>query len=662
MLFMKPASLLCFFLFGVVFLWAEEAKPMVSAGPTPAMKELWNLLSVNAREKLGGDVNKLSPQGREFADTLLLPLDQRGVLTKTILEKNKDSYLALIEKRVPELRGYKIELPLGQPARDVGNPINWFIVPEGDIQWTQHLHYMYWVLPLCYSYYYNHNEADAEQFIDITLDWIRRFPDGRAKGLIPTPSTHLDGDGNPTSYEGSFTQVKPGWGGPWISLAAAMRADTWLKALQLIRNSPALTNDRTALILTNLLNQHRQNLLDFPRSMNQAQHIAVQLICLGTAFPEVPSAVEAGEIASKRYRNLIGTEIYLDGSFAECSPNYDVNDLNFLSQILQLQQRSTSQMDASLLSRFKKALQYFARTSDPLGRSPRIAKGGGNVAPFMERMIEIAKEPEAEFIATHGASGTPPPLCNTFSWSGHHTFRSGWESDATWLFFETGPRGSGHKDIACLNLQLMTGGQEFLSDPGYYSYSGAKGVVEYVQYLQSTAAHNIALVDGAMQIGYPPGTNPAANISSGNYSWVNTDKMASATGSYTYGYGPEGSIKVIQTRKVTYLKKKDAFQIEDAFIGKGQHAVELRWQIHPGIEVQIRNNGVDLVGNKRKVSIDFVSDRPLTIKTVKGQKDPICGWYSPSYGNIQESPVVTVSTEKGVLPLKIDTTITICTR
>ncbi len=629
-----------------------------SSGPTPEMRELWSLLSTQGREKLGSDINQLEPQGRELAAALISPLDQRGIMTTQFLEENKDRYQAMVTAKADDLRNHRIELPLGQPARDVGNPIDWFICPENDIQWTQHLHYMYWVLPLCYSYYYHHNNEDAERFVSITLDWIKHFPDGQAKGLIATPSAHLDQHGAPTSYEGSFPSLKPGYGGPWISLATSFRVETWLKALQLIRDSPALTNERTATILVSLLKQHRQNLLDFPRAMNQAQHIAVQLICIGTAFPDFPLAVEAGEIGWARYRNLVGTEIYPDGSFAECSPNYDVNDLRFLGQILQLEQR-TGKMNEQLAARFKKALLYFARTSDPLGRTPRIAKGGQDITAFLDKMCGIVNEPEAEFVATHGAAGTPPPLCDTFSWAGHHVFRSGWQQDATWAFFETGSRGSGHMDLACLNFQLIAGGQEFLADPGYYSYSNAKGVVEYSEYLHSTAAHNTALVDGEGQIANPWGASRGPNLSNGSYLWQDADSFASAEGAYTYGYGPEGKVNVKQTRKVTYLKKSDAFQIEDTFRGEGQHAVELRWQVHPDIEVQVRKGGIDLIGKTRKVALDIQCDRPFTIRTARGEKEPILGWYSSGYGKIQEATVLRISLDSSSWPLNIATSVTI---
>jgi hypothetical protein len=78
--------------------------------------------------------------------------------------------------------------------------------------------------------------------------------------------------------------------------------------------------------------------------------------------------------------------------------------------------------------------------------------------------------------------------------------------------------------------------------------------------------------------------------------------------------------------------------IRDTFWGEGVHDFELNFHLHPEASV-IGRNGWWLIDNQgTSVFLKLEGKEDLTF--VKGQKDPLLGWYSPSYGKKTESGVL----------------------
>lgn len=56
-----------------------------------------------------------------------------------------------------------------------------------------------------------------------------------------------------------------------------------------------------------------------------------------------------------------------------------------------------------------RAVRYFAFTSDPLGRSARIAKGGEDVRRQLGVINSAVEDPEVQYVVSGGAEGETPP-------------------------------------------------------------------------------------------------------------------------------------------------------------------------------------------------------------------------------------------------------------
>jgi hypothetical protein len=88
------------------------------------------------------------------------------------------------------------------------------------------------------------------------------------------------------------------------------------------------------------------------------------------------------------------------------------------------------------------------------------------------------------------------------------------------------------------------------------------------------------------------------------------------------------------------------FYVKDTFLGKGIHTFELNYHLHPDSEITSEDNGWWEINNQGAVIYIKMSDEKK-FNVVKGQRSPLLGWYSPSYGIKCESGVLSC-TIKGI--------------
>ena len=608
------------------------------------LEKLRELLTPSGREAVSGD---WSPEGHELARTFLEPLnDGRGPATEEAIQAQIETDPDGMLQQAESLMQNRVSLLGGYPVQDLGEPLDWYRAPRDDWQWPTHLSRHGWLAPLGLAYRHAGDERYAGKIVDVLVDWQERFPLG-APGcdwdwaVPPDNSEH-----RPPSGEGLFTGY---FDGPWTSLSARSRLATWSRLLQLIWNAPAVTNTALACLLSSLWTDHLRVMYDFPRNRNQFQGIAIGLIHVGWHYPLFKGAAEAESVGWERLQQYAQDEIYEDGSFAECSPNYGLGCLHRLHEVLREARDRSLTIPSIMTERMAMAVRYFAFTSDPLGRSARIAKGGEDVRHQLGVINSAVEDPEVQYVVSGGTEGETPPSCVSFAWAGHHAMRSGWDADATWLFFDSGPRGSGHHDMAQNGIQLISGGRWLLADSGYYSYSDSGPDGDMARYLKSAAAHNTALVNGQGQW-----SHRKANTHAGVYHWHDDEEASSAEGSYVDGYGADGEVDVRHRRQVTYRKTEDAFTVVDEFSGEGDAHVWLHWQVPTDAEVSVTGEAITVRSGNRALHLAFEADREIALSQFKGQKDPILGWFSEHYGHLEVATLVRTAIS-GPLPMRITT-------
>jgi hypothetical protein len=225
---------------------------------------------------------------------------------------------------------------------------------------------------------------------------------------------------------------------------------------------------------------------------------------------------------------------------------------------------------------------------------------------------------------------------------GHFFFRKASNVDPSkeiYLHFDAAPLGylsiAAHGHADALSVVLTLDGDPILVDAGTYTYHTEK---QWRKYFVSTLAHNTMCIDNANQAGY---VGPTMWLEHYNVDVTNTLKgdveIVSAKHS---GYK---KIRCTHSRTVKFNRAKDEFIITDEVnTDFRQHSINQLWHLHPAVVVErINDHSLTLKHSQgtRKVKVEL--DSSLTIKIIKGETEPINGWFSKSF--LLKEPTIVIS-------------------
>jgi hypothetical protein len=221
----------------------------------------------------------------------------------------------------------------------------------------------------------------------------------------------------------------------------------------------------------------------------------------------------------------------------------------------------------------------------------------------------------------------------TFAQSGYTIIKA----KDIFLTFDHGPLGMaplynhGHADA--LSVTLCLDNKEMLIDPGTYRYNG---VPEFRKYLKGTRAHNTVTIDGLDQANQETGF-----IWSRPYK-AKLVKTAEQENGFFLQASHNGYIRLrepVRHFRSIILPDKFYFFIKDTFWGKGIHTFELNYHVHPDAEITSEAQGWWKIDNQNAI-IYVRTLNEMNFKIINGQRNPLFGWYSPSYGIKRESGVL----------------------
>lgn len=160
---------------------------------------------------------------------------------------------------------------------------------------------------------------------------------------------------------------------------------------------------------------------------------------------------------------------------------------------------------------------------------------------------------------------------------GNFAFRSSWQSNANYLFFNNGPMGSGHGHADNLHFSLYIKGQPFLVDSGRYTYREDSA---WRVRLKSMYSHNTLVVD-RKPICVPNGSWTYAKYGTALKSYIcSLDKVHYLEGSLV-GCNP----LCLLTRKVFFIEEGIVIII-DHIRQNGEHKVEQYFHLDPTVQCE----------------------------------------------------------------------------
>jgi len=224
-----------------------------------------------------------------------------------------------------------------------------------------------------------------------------------------------------------------------------------------------------------------------------------------------------------------------------------------------------------------------------------------------------------------------------FSEGGYFVMRDCWSSRSSYVLIDGGPHGSlncGHAHSDSLSFEYVADGQQWIVDPGTYTYTGEPQLRDW---FRSTAAHNTVLVDGLSQ------SEPA-----GPFSWRHQAKTVTtqfiAGKGFDYFEGSHNGYErfddpVTHTRSILHLKGDESNELQsylivsDRLAAIGDHDYSLRFHFAENCSVSATNDTATAKNAGRELSIQAFGANALQARIENG-------WVSRCYGQKAEAPVV----------------------
>ncbi len=331
-------------------------------------------------------------------------------------------------------------------------------------------------------------------------------------------------------------------------------------------------------------------------------------------------------------------QILPDGGPAEQSLAYHRFVVDLYCYAIDLLERNARHDCRRLTARIAKAENFLA-AFDSGGRLPAIGDSddGWAVAPGV-----LPRRP---------ARQNRPCGRVTFKSAGYTVMRT---ETGVLVTFDHGPLGMaplynhGHADALAVTVTLN--GDPFLIDPGTCRYNGG---IALRRYFKGTRAHNTVTVDErdqAVQQSSFTWRHPFAcrltRISDNNGSDVCVEAEHD-------GYCRLDS-HLIHRRRLQ-LTAGSLLKIRDCFGGSRAHCFDLHFHLHPAVQVRPIADGWRLATARQAIELTL-SGAP-DVAVVKGQIDPLLGWYSPAYGTLQECTVLRCRQQGRADAVQFDTTI-----
>jgi len=555
-----------------------------------------------------------------------------------------DSDAVKASKRVEDYirRRFSRKQGQGDWAVEFKDRIDWAANPtEGPDRthlWNEALNRHFHFRDLSRAYWEGGDERAVRAMVEQWLDWIERNP-------------------RPVLSSGNRA---PGGSYAWQTLTTGIRLESvWPNALYRCLDSPQFTDEALATILKSVADQ-AGHLVQWPTGGNWLTEESMGLFTAGMLFPEFREAAQWRRTAVERLYRQLDDEVYPDGMEYELASGYNNWVVSNFCNVVERARMNelTHELPADFMAKIEKMFDYQLYAMRPDSRLPALNdSGAADVRKSLARGVGMFPGRE-DFLfgATLGQQGkTPSRLSCAFPYSGHYVMRSGWDSDAAYLMFDSGPFGYGHQHEDKLHFVLWAYGRLHVLDPGNYSYDRSK----WRRYVLGTHGHNTVMVDGQGQkrrghretyVWPKPWDKP---VPPGNDTfWRPGDVADFARGSYRFGYGPQNGIKVVHTRRLLFVKPQ-YFVVQDTLLPEDDAEHLYDFLFHLNAETATLDQGALSVrtGNPAQSGLALIpANTPgLQARIAKGEEDPVQGWANQPW-----RPVPTaVYSRKGKGPVRL---------
>lgn len=488
--------------------------------------------------------------------------------------------------------------------------------PNGYREWTWQLNRHHEWIYLALAYRQTKEEKYALKFRELILEYIRQVPE-------------------PGNVTGGATNG-------WRTIEVGIRcSNSWPVAIHSFLHSPSISDHDWTVIFKSVY-ENANRLLHHSTTGNWLIMEMDGLTHCGLLFPFFREANTWKEFAMQQLLDQIACQIYDDGFQYELTTNYhQVVIFNYL-MVVKLYKRLGQPVPDALMNVLETLYSLYPKLATPELTTPDLNDGNRqDLTDIMQDAADLFPgRSDFLYLASSRKQGEPPAFTNIqLPNSGMAIFRSGWQKNDIWCFFEDAPFGFGHQHEDKLNILLYAYGKEMITEAGCNSYDGSKRHV----YALSTQGHNAILVDGHSQCRRPHYRRDSIRLhENAGMGYQDTPAFAAAQGIFDETFG-EAAQDIRHHRRLLYLKKPDYsepfFIVIDRLYGDGsEHTYDCLWHYtdHP---YTVSGNTI-LLDCGDNITLTTLTTGYDSVQVVRGQEEPYQGWMA-SWNGVDKLPIPT---------------------
>ena len=463
--------------------------------------------------------------------------------------------------------------------------IIWDKAPNNDEEWIFMLNrHRYWIT-LGQAYVLTKDEKYTKTFIRQLTHWIK--------------NVRQVGEAEKTT---------------WRTIEAGIRGENWVKAYSYFSNSEYI-NEETTRIFVESLKEHGEylynNYCDARKLSNWGVLESHGLLVIGLFLNDKELSEKYVQESLRRLEEQIDLQVMEDGMHWEQSPMYLNEVLHCYLDTINLCKRNNIEIPNIILEKTKKLAyanlymkkpnhkQICQSDSDDTDLRDMLTKAA---YLFEDGVLKFGSYEEIDFesIWDLGYDSIkkykgikvkyPEYVSYGFEDSGNYYMRSGWSEHDNYMYFHCGTLGSGHGHADLLHISVFANGEDYLIDPGRYTYIEGN---EEREYLKSCKAHNTTIVDDEEFTKLNGSWSYNSVATPIKHPFISKDAYDYLEGSHL-GYMSKG---IFTNRSVIYIKP-DIWVLVDRFYGEGTHKYNQIFQFAKNIELKNEktickgNNGV----------------------------------------------------------------------